>query len=60
MDVNSSKLNAPVLPGFKDAEEILRQVRQTRGFLEANLEAVLRTRREVEVYSMLEAVYNDR
>lgn len=59
-DLSSSHLNAPMLPGFKEAEEILRQVQQNRGFLESNLEAVMRARQEVEVYSMLEAVYNDR
>lgn len=59
-DLTSSKINAPVLPGFRDAENILRQVQQNRGYLESNFEAVLRARQEVEVYSMLEAVYNDR
>jgi len=49
-----------VVSGYKDAKDILQQVRQTRGFLESNLESVLRSRREVEVYSMLETVYNDR
>ncbi|KAL4237536.1 hypothetical protein ACF0H5_002250 [Mactra antiquata] len=58
-DLSYSKFNAPVLPGFKDAESILRQVQQNRGYLESNFEAVLRARQEVEVYSMLEAVYND-
>ncbi|XP_053401553.1 protein TALPID3-like isoform X2 [Mercenaria mercenaria] len=58
-DLSFSKINAPVLPGFRDAESILRQVQQNRGYLESNFEAVLRARQEVEVYSMLEAVYND-
>lgn len=58
-DISFSKINAPVLPGFKEAENILRQVQQNRGYLESNFEAVLRARQEVEVYSMLEAVYND-
>ena len=59
-DISYNKLNAPVVSGYKDAKDILQQVRQTRGFLESNLESVLRSRREVEVYSMLETVYNDR
>lgn len=58
-DLSFSKINAPVLPGFKEAQEILHQVQQNRGFLESNFEAVMRARQEVEVYSMLEAVYND-
>lgn len=59
-DLTSSHCNAPVLPGFKEAEQILQQVQKNRGYLEANMEAVMRVRQETEVYSMLEAVYNDR
>ncbi|XP_052275900.1 TALPID3 protein-like isoform X2 [Dreissena polymorpha] len=58
-DLSFSHFNAPVHPGFKEAESILRQVQQNRGFLESNFEAVMRAQQEVEVYSMLEAVYND-
>jgi hypothetical protein len=59
-DLSFNKINAPVLPGFQDAENILQQVQKNRGYLESNFEAVMRARQEVEVYSMLEAVYNDR
>ncbi|XP_052767112.1 protein TALPID3-like isoform X2 [Mya arenaria] len=58
-DMSFSQFNAPVLPGFKEAENILKQVQQNRGYLEANMESVMRARQEVEVYSLLEAVYND-
>ena len=59
-DLSLSHFNAPLPPGFKDAENILKQVQKNRGYLESNMEAVLRARQEVEVFSLLEAVYHDR
>ncbi|KAK3094147.1 hypothetical protein FSP39_024713 [Pinctada imbricata] len=49
----------PPVSNFSDAREILREVRQTRACLEANLEAVQRSRREVEVYSVMENMYHE-
>ena len=59
-DLSFSHFNAPLLPGFKDAEGILKQVQKNRGILESNLETVFKGRKEVEVYNILETLYNDR
>ena len=59
-DLSLSHFNAPILPGFKDAQSILHQVQKSRGILEANLETVFQGRKDVEVYSVLETLYNDR
>ncbi|OWF51359.1 Protein TALPID3 [Mizuhopecten yessoensis] len=60
-DLGIQRVNAPVLTtaAFQDARQVLKQVGQNKEFLEANLESVLRTRHEVEVYSMLENLYQD-
>ncbi|KAK3597345.1 hypothetical protein CHS0354_034588 [Potamilus streckersoni] len=58
-DLEPIRFNAPLLPGFKDAEGILRQVQKSRGYLEANLETVIKARQETEVYSLLQALYHD-
>ena len=59
-DLSHSQFNAPLPAGFKDAENILKQVQKNRGYLESNMASVLRARQEVEVFSLLEAVYHDR
>ncbi|XP_033735933.1 protein TALPID3-like isoform X2 [Pecten maximus] len=60
-DLGSHKVNAPVhsIGAFQNARQVLKQVGQNKEFLEANMESVLRTRHEVEVYSMLENLYQE-
>jgi hypothetical protein len=52
--------NAPLPPGFSEAEKVLNDVTRTRAFLEANLQTVLRSQHESEVYAMLGNLYHDR
>ncbi|XP_069118021.1 TALPID3 protein-like [Argopecten irradians] len=60
-DLASHKVNAPVhtVTVFQDARQVLKQVGKNKEFLEANLESVLRTRQEAEVYSILENLYQE-
>ncbi|CAC5412169.1 unnamed protein product [Mytilus coruscus] len=52
--------NAPLLPGFNEAEQVLQDVSQARNCLEANLQSVLRSQQEYEVYTILENLHQKR
>ncbi|XP_052058615.1 TALPID3 protein-like isoform X2 [Mytilus californianus] len=52
--------NAPLLPGFNEAEQVLQDVSKARNCLEANLQSVLRSQQEYEVYTILENLHQNR
>ena len=58
-DVKNEDLNAPVPDGFTEARSVLQEVENNRTVLETNLQRVLRNRGDVEVYSLVEALYHD-
>ncbi|XP_061173544.1 TALPID3 protein-like [Saccostrea echinata] len=53
------KHEVPVPSSYWDAAQILQQVKENRVTLEANLEAVFRTRQEAEVYALMENLYQE-
>ncbi|XP_076099999.1 protein TALPID3-like isoform X2 [Mytilus galloprovincialis] len=52
--------NAPLPPGFNEAEHVLQDVSKARNCLEANLQSVLRSQQENEVYAILENLHQNR
>ncbi|KAL5009175.1 hypothetical protein ScPMuIL_014756 [Solemya velum] len=58
-DLSPRRFNAPLPPGFSEATKALKQVEMKRGFFEANLETVLRSQQDAEVYTLIENLYQD-
>ena len=46
--------NAPVVANYADAEEILKDVQRTRANLESNLDIILRSKSDLDVYGLID------
>ncbi|XP_063426718.1 protein TALPID3-like isoform X2 [Mytilus trossulus] len=59
-ELSYHQFNAPLPPGFNEAEHVLQDVSKARNCLEANLQSVLRSQQENEVYAILENLHQNR
>ena len=46
--------NAPVVANYTDAEAILKDVQRTRANLEANLDLIIRSKGDLDVYGLID------
>ena len=46
--------NAPIIANYTDAEAILKDVQRTRANLEANLDLIIRSKGDLDVYGLID------
>ena len=51
--------NAPVVANYTDAQDTLQRVMESREYLESNLDAILRARKDAELYSFIDHITRD-
>ena len=59
-EMSFSHANAPVQDNYADAEAVLKMVESRKENLEANLETMLRTRQDQQVYSLVDQITQER